>query len=358
MANTSVCVRDADSMFVNRLEDFVDTDFLIGDLQLAARTSLPPSRAPSEASEASEISSVCDSELAYPKIVACGKGMALYMPKVFKKVISLTGKKRPNIVYIGTASFDNDDSFNRHAKKFLSRGCLVDRINVSEPETSPSHDEMRWLVVEWADLLVCSGGNTLHALLRWKETGLDLLIKEAAEKDTVLCGGSAGAGCWFSSMHSDSLRPDNAKNAVEVRNELDEEELNDWDYVKISGLGIIPSVHNIMAVPHFDKTGTNGDSRSDHALETMTGESDMPAAIGIDNNAALIVEGDKISVVSGDGEATCHVMIKDELTHEISSSPLDQRDKPMNIDELIGLANPEPEHLETLDEDGPTDFSD
>jgi peptidase E len=68
-----------------------------------------------------------------------------------------------------------------------------------------------------------SGGNTLHALLRWKEVGLDLLMKEASLKGVVLCGGSAGAGCWFSSLHTDSLRPDNTKNKEHVLNELSEE---------------------------------------------------------------------------------------------------------------------------------------
>mmetsp|Transcript_5073 Transcript_5073/g.6719 ORF Transcript_5073/g.6719 Transcript_5073/m.6719 type:complete len:91 (-) Transcript_5073:947-1219(-) len=87
---------------------------------------------------------------------------------------------------------------------------------------------MRRLVVEWSDVLVCSGGNTLFALLRWKETGLDLLIKEAAANGTVLCGGSAGAGCWFTSMHSDSLRPDNVKHSQVVKNEMDDEDLTDW----------------------------------------------------------------------------------------------------------------------------------
>mmetsp|Transcript_5074 Transcript_5074/g.6720 ORF Transcript_5074/g.6720 Transcript_5074/m.6720 type:complete len:198 (-) Transcript_5074:525-1118(-) len=186
---------------------------------------------------------------------------------------------------------------------------------------------MRRLVVEWSDVLVCSGGNTLFALLRWKETGLDLLIKEAAANGTVLCGGSAGAGCWFTSMHSDSLRPDNVKHSQVVKNEMDDEDLTDWDYVKISGLGIIPTPGNIMAVPHFDRTGSNTRSRSEAAEEMVACNSDVPAAIGIDNNAALVVEGDKVMAVSGDGEATVHIVFKDEGTREITTSPMNPTDE-------------------------------
>eukprot|EP00957_Ditylum_brightwellii_P072513 5510961-Ditylum_brightwellii.AAC.1 len=77
--------------------------------------------------------------------------MALYMPAVFRKVIELSGKAHPNIVYIGTASFDKDENFNRHSKKFLAKGCAVDRINVAERDSVLPHEEMRRLVVDWAD---------------------------------------------------------------------------------------------------------------------------------------------------------------------------------------------------------------
>src|SRR5210317_1445610 len=133
---------------------------------------------------------------------------------------------------------------------------------------------MKELVVEWAEVIMCSGGNTLHALLRWKEVGLDLLMKEASLKGVVLCGGSAGAGCWFSSLQTDSLRPDNTKNREHVKSELSEEELSDWDYTKISALGYIDA----MCVPHYDATGTNDVARAQDAAEIMLQEdSSIPA---------------------------------------------------------------------------------
>ena len=219
------------------LEKHVDTDFNVGEVTPSQPASAIPSAAVSAVPSAAASVSGDDAENAdlniaaadaVPKIVACGKGGALYLPAIFSKVIELSGQAEPNIVYIGTASFDADKNYRRHSSEFASRGCEVRRLDVSEPSTVPSLAEMRQLVVDWADVLVCSGGNTLHALLRWKETGLDLLMKEAAEQGTVLCGGSAGAGCWFSSMHSDSLRPDNVKHAAEVREVLDDDELEDW----------------------------------------------------------------------------------------------------------------------------------
>ena len=223
------------------LEKHVDTDFNVGEVTPSCTASAAPSAAASVSGngDGDGNGDTCISNLnpleadeaeaeAVPKIVACGKGGALYLPAIFSKVIELSGVKRPNVVYIGTASFDADKNYLRHSGEFASRGCEVRRLDVSESSTVPDAEEMRHLVVDWADVLVCSGGNTLHALLRWKETGLDLLMKEAAQNGTVLCGGSAGAGCWFHSMHSDSLRPDNAKHPKEVRKVLDEDELEDW----------------------------------------------------------------------------------------------------------------------------------
>lgn len=219
------------------LEKHVGTDFNVGEVTSAAPSaavSAVPSAAASvsgdgDTTEDTTAAAPSDANAeAVPKIVACGKGGALYLPAIFSKVIELSGEDAPNIVYIGTASFDADKNYLRHSGEFASRGCEVQRLDVSEPHTVPSPEEMRRMVVDWADVLVCSGGNTLHALLRWKETGLDLLMKEAAQNGTVLCGGSAGAGCWFNSMHSDSLRPDNVKHADKVKEVLDDDELEDW----------------------------------------------------------------------------------------------------------------------------------
>lgn len=342
LAKLKSIMEDEGILLAQTLEKHVDTNFNLGEVQPTPLNSTAPSAVPSAAASVTSDASCADNNQQdeadiVPKIVAAGKGGALYFPSIFSKVIELSGKDQPNVVYIGTASFDADKNYNRHSGEFKKIGCEVQRLDVSEQHTVPSHEEMRRLVVDWADVIVCSGGNTLHALLRWKDTGLDVLLKEAAQNGTVLCGGSAGAGCWFNSMHSDSLRPDNVKHAGVVKEILDDDELEDWDYVKISGLGIIPGPE-VMAVPHFDTTGTNDIARSEHAEQVLVEtEGETPGAIGIDNNAAMVIEGDKAMVVSGDGEATCHVVVADGKTGETSVAPLPQ-EEPAPLEELIDLA--------------------
>ena len=254
----------------------------------------------------------------------------MLLQPIVDKVVELSGVEKPNVLYIGTASFDRTDKFLRFSKAFRDMGCDVRRLDVSEDDTVPPPGEMRESVVEWAQVIQCSGGNTLHALIRWKEVGLDVLIKEASMKGTVLCGGSAGAGCWFSSFHTDSLRPDNNKNKEHLRNKLSEEELSDWDFAKISGLGFVPA----MLVPHFNATGTNGMKRASDAKK-MIREDPSTMAIGVDNNAALVVVGNEAFAVSGDGKATCHV-VAPKKHKRTKSVPLPTNwDAPIPIDEVL-----------------------
>jgi len=324
------------------LEEHIDTDFVIADGVI--QESLNAVEANGEDSNNAEV---------FPKIVAAGRMKALQLAPIVDKVVELSRSDCPKVLYIGTASFDRTDKFHLCTKKFQEMGCEIRRLDVSEDDTVPPHDAMQQSVVDWPDVIMCSGGNTLHALIRWKEVGLDLLIKEASMKGTVLCGGSAGAGCWFSSLHTDSLRPDNTKNREHVLNELSEAELADWDYAQISGLGFVDA----MCVPHFDATGTNEVSRAEDA-EIMLQEDPSTAAIGVDENAALVVVGNEALAVSGDGKATCHVVVPDENTGETKTAPLPTNwEAPIPIDEVLEFPEPATgSHLGSLEEHVDTDF--
>ena len=308
------------------LEELVDTNFVIADDVIPEVSH--HRRTNSESTHSRALSEVSVEDM-FPKIVAAGKPGALQLGPIFDKVIELSGKELPNLLFIGTASFDRTDRFNSNTKRFREIGCDVRRLDVSDEDSNPCTEEMQFLVVDWANVIMCAGGNTLHALLRWKEVGLDMLIKESSMKGTVLCGGSAGAGCWFSSLHTDSLRPDNTKNKEQVLSDMDDEDLADWAYTKISALGFIDA----MCVPHFDVTGTNGVARSEDAEQMLQADPSTPA-IGVDENAAFVVVGDEALSVSGDGIATCHVVHRDEETGEVTSTPISVQES-MNLEEVL-----------------------
>jgi len=115
---------------------------------------------------------------------------------------SLTGKVRPRICYLPTASADNDGAIVG-----FYRNCAP--LNV-EAHVQRSFIESLSQTQSWAEVLlsmdaiVCSGGNTLNQQAIWKAQGIDVVLRDAWQRGIVLGGASAGSLCWFEEGTSDS----------------------------------------------------------------------------------------------------------------------------------------------------------
>jgi dipeptidase E len=302
----------------------------------------------------------------YPKILTTGSGNAVHTPFLFTKLIALTNKDKPNVVYIGTPFFDREDKYESGTQSFRSIGCRVKRLMVAKEETTPSYEEMYRIMIDWADLIFISGGNSLFALLRWQSIGLDQLIKDSAIKGKVLSGGSAGCGCFFSSMQTDSLKPEACKLSEKVLMELSPEARLNWSFTRITCLGFIDA----FCVPHIDTVGTNNVARVDIAKKMLL-EANMANIVvqpplllstnddgavvggsaggeqqqqhrpiygfGVDEKSCIIYEEGKIKIWSagkratGMGEATCHILFINNL-NEVMCIPL-----PYNTGEALTM---------------------
>eukprot|EP00586_Coscinodiscus_wailesii_P008336 CAMPEP_0172521750 /NCGR_PEP_ID=MMETSP1066-20121228/292755_1 /TAXON_ID=671091 /ORGANISM="Coscinodiscus wailesii, Strain CCMP2513" /LENGTH=209 /DNA_ID=CAMNT_0013304703 /DNA_START=249 /DNA_END=878 /DNA_ORIENTATION=+ len=168
-------------------------------------------------------------------------GTATYDREAPFKIIELTQKRRPTILYLGTATYDREAPFLAQTKGLRSAGCQIIKLDLSRRSIhecdddcyghGPSRGELEQ-VFERADALLASGGNTMYAVRRWKKLGVDKLIRDRAfheENPLVLCGGSAGAVCWFAHGHSDSKDPMNVPTPDPT---LTEEDKRNWDYVR------------------------------------------------------------------------------------------------------------------------------
>lgn len=111
-------------------------------------------------------------------------------------VLALTGKEsNPDtvtLVYLGTPSYDIPAKCVAQTSHYVELGCTVTSLNVVLE--SPTSDYMQ-CVIDSADIILVSGGNTSFAMRRWKHLGLDTIIKNAClgERKVVMAGGSAGA---------------------------------------------------------------------------------------------------------------------------------------------------------------------
>ncbi|MQC82803.1 MAG: peptidase E [Chloroflexi bacterium] len=116
-------------------------------------------------------------------------------------ILALTGRDRPRVGFVGTASGDHPS----YIEKF--HAALSDRAETSDLRlfSEPSHDPAVWFAAQ--DVIYVGGGSTANLLAVWRVHGLDRLARAAYEAGTILCGVSAGAICWFQGGTTDSFGP-------------------------------------------------------------------------------------------------------------------------------------------------------
>lgn len=119
-----------------------------------------------------------------------------------KLMAQLTGKPRPRICYLPTASADSlQGTINWYkACAPLEVEPFVQNSFIASTQQHQSWEE----VFLSMDAIVCSGGNTLNQQAIWKAQGIDVVLKQAWDRGIVLGGASAGSLCWFEEGTTDS----------------------------------------------------------------------------------------------------------------------------------------------------------
>jgi len=116
-------------------------------------------------------------------------------------VLGLTGKERPRVLYVPTATADDDWSVASFFEQYVT---LVEPSVLRVFPWPPA--DLRELVLS-QDAICVGGGNTANMLAIWRVHGIDVLLREAWEHGVLLFGGSAGMICWFEAGVTDSYGP-------------------------------------------------------------------------------------------------------------------------------------------------------
>ena len=116
-------------------------------------------------------------------------------------VLDLTGKKRPRICLVPTASAERPELVVRFYEEVSG---LADCSHLSFFPWPP--EGLRELVLS-QDALFVTGGNTANMLAIWRVHGFERIAREAWEAGIVLAGSSAGMICWFEAGVTDSYGP-------------------------------------------------------------------------------------------------------------------------------------------------------
>lgn len=117
-----------------------------------------------------------------------------------RHLLEISGASRPRILYLPTASADDDSLIVAFYEKFAAAA----EASHLKPFGEPDPNEWRPRLAG-QDVIYVSGGNTANALAIWRAHGVDVALREAWENGTVLCGSSAGMICWFECSVTDSF---------------------------------------------------------------------------------------------------------------------------------------------------------
>lgn len=109
-------------------------------------------------------------------------------------VLELTGKERPRVCFLPTASGDADHYVVRFYRTFDSARCAPSHVSLFRRDQGAGEMHEQLLA---ADLIYVGGGSVVSLLGAWRAHGLEATLREAWERGTILCGLSAGSLCWF-----------------------------------------------------------------------------------------------------------------------------------------------------------------
>lgn len=241
------------------------------------------------------------------RIVAIGggeigrPGTSIETEKIDREIIKLSGQKHPKLLFIPTASSDSE-GYVEVVKKYFGRrlGCKVDVLCLFKKKTAGQ--ETRKKILE-TDIVYVGGGNTLKMMKRWRELGVDQILKEASERDIVLSGVSAGAVCWFRYANSDSHRFTNPKAQM----------------IRVRGIGLIPT----SCCPHY-----NSERQRKPALKKMMKKT-PGVAIALDNCSALEITNNVYRIITSKAHAGAYKVYWDRGRFCEKHIPLTKKYKPL-----------------------------
>ena len=172
-------------------------------------------------------------------------------PLLDNYVFRLTGKRRPKVCFLATASGDAEGYIERFYKAMPRSRCQASHVSLFQRTKVAV---ATFLLGQ--DIIYVGGGNTANLLAIWRVHGVDRTLRTAWRQGVVLAGTSAGANCWFAASSTDSFGPLSA--------------LRD-------GLGLLPGA----VCPHYD-----GEINRRPTFHRFIANQQLPDGYALDDGAA------------------------------------------------------------------------
>lgn len=120
-------------------------------------------------------------------------------PLLDRYVLAQTGKRKPAVCFVPTASGDADSYIAEFYVAFKKLPCKPTHLSLFRPP-----QDLEAFVLS-QDAIYVGGGNTKCLLALWRAWKLDRILRKAWRRGVVLSGISAGSICWFEQGLTDSI---------------------------------------------------------------------------------------------------------------------------------------------------------
>lgn len=199
--------------------------------------------------------------------------------------LELTGKPRPKLCYIGTATGDSAIGI----ASFYG-ACAGEDVEPSHVQlfTMPNVRDVRKHILS-QDMIWVQGGSVANLLAVWKVHGLDEILREAWESGIVLGGISAGSICWHVGGTTDSF-----------------------------GQKLQPVTNGLALIPYSNGVHYNKEEERRPLFHELIGNGTLPEGYATDEGVALHYVDDvlKEAITDIEGGSAYHVYVDDDRVVE------------------------------------------
>ena len=185
-----------------------------------------------------------------------------------REALRLTGKTRPRVVLLNTATGDDPARYVRVYAALAALGCDVTHLSLF---TMPTHNPFD--VLTGADFVWVGGGSVANLLAVWRVHRVDEAMAEAWNKGVIVGGVSAGSICWHIGGPTDSFGP-------ELR-------------VVKNGLALLPYANGV----HYDS-----EAQRRPLLQQLIADGEFEIAYATDDRVGILYEGTEPVRVITDAE--------------------------------------------------------
>lgn len=209
--------------------------------------------------------------------------------QIFKRALELSGKARPRVLFVLTASGDNPNYIATSYQAVSGLGVDVEHLALFTQPNVPVDEAFGR-----ADLVWVGGGSVANLLAVWQLHGVDVAAKDAWERGVVLGGVSAGSICWHVGGPTDSFGPK------------------------------LETVTNALALlPYGNGVHYDTEVQRRPLLHSLVANGTLPLSYATDDHAAVIYEGtNPVEVVVDTADSKAKAYRVEVIASEVNETVL------------------------------------